>query len=192
MRSHRIFILLSSLLAIFCLTASCTYAVQLDKIKLPPGFRISLYSDKVPGARSMTLGEKGTLFVGTKETGKVYALLDPDHTGKAKQVITIAHGLNQPNGVAFKNGSLYVAEISRVIRYDNIEDRLKNPPEPVVVYDKYPNNDWHGWKFIRFGPDGKLYIPIGMPCNTCEVGDPFGTITRINPDGTGFEIYERG
>ncbi|BAI62635.1 conserved hypothetical protein [Methanocella paludicola SANAE] len=165
--------------------------LHLDTIKLPAGFRIDVYSDGVPGARSMTWGTNGTLFVGTRDEGKVYAITSKD--GKtADGVIVIAEGLNQPNGVAFRNGSLYVAEVSRILRYDNIEASLKSPPEPVVVSDAFPSDAWHGWKFIRFGPDGKLYVPVGAPCNVCERPDPYATIMRMNPDGSGLEVYARG
>ena len=161
-------------------------------ITLPPGFNISIYADNVEGARSMTLSPSGVLFVGTRGEGKVYAVLDTNKDYKADEVITIASGLNMPNGVAFHNGSLYVAEISQVLRYDNIEANLYNPPEPVVVKDDFPSETHHGWKFIRFGPDGKLYVPVGAPCNICERPDPYESITRMNPDGSGFEIYARG
>jgi glucose/arabinose dehydrogenase len=164
---------------------------QLDKIQLPPGFSIAVYAE-VPNARSMCWGAKGTLFVGNRGKDDVYALVDTDKDGKADEKFVIAKGLNSPNGVAFHNGSLYVAEISRITRYDDIENKLTNPPAPVVVYDKYPDNDHHGWKFIAFGPDGKLYVPVGAPCNVCDEKEPFASITRMNPDGTGMEIYARG
>lgn len=166
-------------------------ALQIDKIKLPPGFSIDVYAGNVPGARSMALSPDGTLFVGTRDTGNVYAITSKDGK-KADEVIVIAKGLHMPNGVALRNGSLYVAEVSRILRYDDIEAHLRDPPKPVVVYDKFPTDEWHGWKFIRFGPDGKLYVPVGAPCNICERPDPYATITRMNPDGTGFEIYARG
>jgi glucose/arabinose dehydrogenase len=165
---------------------------QLNKIQLPPGFSISVYAE-VPNARSMCLGDKGTLFVGNREEDNVYAVTDNNKDGKADQVYVIAKGLNTPNGVAFKNGSLYVAEIDRILRFDDIENKLSNPPAPVVVYDKYPDKTHHGWKFIAFGPDGKLYVPVGAPCNVCEEKDSvFATITRINADGSGLEIFAKG
>jgi len=170
---------------------SCTYAVQLGKIKLPPGFKIEVYSDKVPGARSMTLGAKGTLFVGTRDD-KVYAVVDINRDGRADKVYVIASGLEMPNGVAFRDGSLYVAEVSRVIRFDSIEDRLAHPPVPVVVNDGFPSKTHHGWKFIAFGPDGKLYLPVGAPCNICDPGDPYAAILRMEPDGKNLEVFARG
>jgi glucose/arabinose dehydrogenase len=169
---------------------SAKYA--LDKIKLPPGFSISVFAE-VPNARSMCFGSKGTLFVGNKDGDNVYAVVDADKNGVAEKVYTIASGMNSPNGVAFKDGSLYVAEISRITRFDDIENKLSNPPAPTVVYDKYPTEGHHGWKFIAFGPDGKLYVPVGAPCNVCEKTDPvYSSITRINTDGTGMEVFAHG
>jgi glucose/arabinose dehydrogenase len=164
---------------------------QLDKIKLPAGFRINVFAE-VPNARSMTLGDKGTLFVGTMGGGKVYAVVDSDKNGIADKVYTIASGLNTPNGVAFKDGALYVAEINRILRFDDIENHLQDPPQYKVVYDKYPTDAAHGWKFIAFGPDGKLYVPVGAPCNICQPDTMHANITRINPDGTGLEVYAKG
>jgi glucose/arabinose dehydrogenase len=164
---------------------------QLDKIILPPGFRISVYA-QVDNARSLCRGER-TLFVGNRTGDKVYAVQDKNQDGYGEKVFVIDKGLNQPNGVAFRNGSLYVAEINRILRYDDIENRLDNPPPPVVVYDKYPTDTHHGWKFIAFGPDSLLYVPVGAPCNVCEKDDPvYSTITRIRPDGTGMEIFAHG
>ncbi|MBC7848190.1 MAG: sorbosone dehydrogenase family protein [Chitinophagaceae bacterium] len=165
---------------------------QLAKIKLPPGFQISVYAE-VPNARSLCIGEKGTVFAGNRAEDNVYAIVDLNKDGKADSIYIIAKGLNTPNGVAFRNGSLYVAEINRIIRYDSIESRLGNPPQPVVVYDKFPSEKHHGWKFIAFGPDDKLYVPVGAPCNICAKEDPiFSSITRMNPDGSGFEIFAKG
>ena len=140
---------------------------MLSHISLPEGFSISLYSNEVPGARSLALGAKGTLFVGTRSR-TVYALSDTDGDNYAETVRIIADNLNTPNGVAFRDGDLYVAEISRILRYDDIENHLSSPPDPVVVIDTLPRDTHHGWKFIRFGPDGKLYVPVGAPCNVCK------------------------
>jgi glucose/arabinose dehydrogenase len=166
--------------------------LPLDTIKLPPGFRIDLYAHPVPGARSMALGAGGTLFVGSRNAGSVYAVVDAEKDGRGEEVLTLARGLRSPNGVAFRDGSLYVAEISRILRYDRIEGRLKSPPAPVVVKGDLPSDAHHGWKFIAFGPDGLLYVPIGAPCNICDRGDPYASITRMKPDGSGFEIVARG
>lgn len=166
--------------------------VQLDKIKLPPGFHIALYASNVPGARSLVLSPKGTLFVGTRGQGKVYAL-PPAPDGKhAARVVTIANGLEMPNGVALHNGALYVAEVSRILRFDHLEQHLDHPPKPVVVYDKLPTETHHGWKFIRIGPDGMLYVPVGAPCNVCERPDPYASILRMKLDGSGMQVYARG
>ena len=188
--------------SILSLAMSCFMPVQpacgadklpVNLIKVPPGFSVSVYADNVPGARSMALSPAGTLFVGTRQEGKVYALVDHKKENRADEVIVIASGLTLPNGVAFRNGSLYVAEVNRVLRFDNIEARLKNPPKPVVINESLPKKTQHGWKFIRFGPDGKLYVPVGAPCNVCESKDPrFATIMRMNADGTGLEIFARG
>lgn len=165
---------------------------KLDKIQLPPGFSISVFAE-VPDARSLCQGEKGTIFVGNRGKNEVYAVTDSNQDGKGDIVYIIAKGLHMPNGVAFRNGSLYVAEINRILRFDDIENRLANPPDPIIVFDKYPDKEHHGWKFIAFGPDGKLYVPVGAPCNVCNEKDSiFATITRMNPDGTGLEIFARG
>ncbi len=165
---------------------------NLDKIKLPAGFSISVYAE-VPNARSMTLSPSGVLYVGNRSEDNVYAVVDENKDGKADKVYTIAKGLNTPNGVAFKNGNLYIATISTILKLEGIESRLSNPPAPVTVYDKFPKDAHHGWKFIAFGPDGKLYVPVGAPCNICEKKDPvYSSITRINDDGTGFEVFAHG
>ncbi len=166
--------------------------LPLNKIRLPDGFEISIYASDVPGARSMAVGPNGTLFVGTR-VGKVYAIVDRNRNNRTDEVITVARGLRMPNGVAFRGGALYVGEVSRVLRYDNIEARLSNPPTPVVVNDTFPGDRHHGWKFIRFGPDGQLYVPVGAPCNVCERSDGhYALIMRMNPDGTGLEVFARG
>jgi glucose/arabinose dehydrogenase len=167
--------------------------VKLDKINLPPGFRISLLAQNIDGARSLALGKQGTVFVGTRSEGNVYALQDTNGDFRADEVYVIDQGLNMPNGVAVRNGALYVAEVSRILRYDEIENRLSDPLKPVVVFDKFPSDRSHGWKFIAFGPDGKLYVPVGAPCNICEPPkEIYASITRIDPDGTGFDIFARG
>lgn len=165
--------------------------LPLKKIKLPTGFHISIFADNVPNARSMVLTPNQTLFVGTR-AGSVYAVLDANRDHRADKVITIANGLNMPNGVAYRNGSLFVAEVHRVLRYDSIEARLSSPPKPIVVNDHFPSDTHHGWKFIKIGPDNKLYVPIGAPCNICDAGDPYASIMRMNLDGSNLEVYARG
>jgi len=168
--------------------------LPVEEIKLPPGFAIEVYATGVNDARQMALGDNGTLFVGSRTARRVYAVVDRDGDKKVDQVYTIANGLQSPSGIAYRDGALYVAEISRVIRYDGIESKLDSPPEPVVVNDKLPTERHHGWKYLGFGPDGLLYVPIGAPCNVCERKDDerFATITRMKPDGTGQEIFARG
>lgn len=166
--------------------------LPLDKIKLPAGFSISVYAE-VNNARSMALSPSGVLYVGNRDGDKVYAVKDTDGDFKADKKWVIASKLNEPNGVAFKDGTLYIAEISRITRIEGIESRLSNPGTPVVVNDKYPTETHHGWKYIAFGPDGKLYIPVGAPCNICESADPvYASITSINADGSGREIFASG
>jgi len=167
--------------------------LPLDRLELPDGFSVSVFSAEVPGARSMTLSPSGTLFVGTRDNpGRVYALVDADGDGRAERVHVVDERLDMPNGVAFRDGALYVAEVSRILRYDGIEERLADPPQPVVVTADYPSDRHHGWKFIAFGPDGWLYVPVGAPCNVCDEGGVYSSITRIRPDGGGREVYARG
>lgn len=167
--------------------------IDLSTIKLPEGFKIAIFAEDVKNARSITRSPDGTIFVGTRGEGSVYALRDEDGDYKAEKRWTIATDLEMPNGVAVKDGDLYVAEYNRILRYDDIEKQLDNPPKPVVINEDYPSEKHHGWKFIDFGPDGKLYVPVGAPCNICESEEEiFNTITRINPDGSDLEIVQRG
>ncbi len=190
-------LLLTMLLAV--LAGACSRnagdntALALDRVRLPAGFHIEIYAAPVPGARSMSRGSRGTLFVGTRKTGKLYAVVDRNGDHRADEVIVLAEGMNMPNGVAFRDGDLYVAEIDRVLRFKDIEARLDDPPVPTVVNAGFPSDRHHGWKFIRFGPDGRLYVPVGAPCNICESEDPrYASILRMRPDGTGLETFARG
>ena len=171
------------------LTAKPVSEILLNRITLPPGFSISLWADGIPNARSIATGSQGTVFIGTRLVGSVYAVVD---RGGKREVKIIAKGLTSPNGVVFRNGALYVAEISRILRFDNIEARLDNPPAPVVVFDRLPKDGTHGWKYMRLGPDGWLYFNIGAPCNACIVPDTHGQIARLNPDTGAFEMVARG
>ncbi len=166
---------------------------EVPEVILPEGFKIHVFADKVENARSMVLGDKGTVFVGSRGAGKVYAVIDEDQDYIADKVFTIASGLNQPNGVAFLNGDLYVAEVSKIWKYENIEDHLEYPPTPVLISDTFPTDLHHGWKYIAFGPDGKLYVPVGAPCNIClSDNEIYASITRMDPDGSNLEIYAHG
>jgi glucose/arabinose dehydrogenase len=166
--------------------------LPLDKIKLPSGFSIDVYAE-VENARSMALSPSGVVYVGNKDKDKVYAVKDTDGDFKADKKWVLATGLNMPNGVAFKDGDLYIAEVSKISKISDVESKLANPPAPTVVKDDYPTETHHGWKYIAFGPDGKLYVPVGAPCNICESKDEvYASITRINPDGSGREIFAKG
>lgn len=172
--------------------ASADDALPLQKLRMPPGFKISVYASGVRGARSMVLSPRGTLYVGTREEGSLYAIPDADHNKKGDYVVTLGTKMFHPNGVDFKDGSLYVGEINRILRYDKIDTSL-NSPRFVVVNASLPKRTHHGQKYIRFGPDGWLYVPIGAPCNCCEQEDErFATICRMKADGSGFEIFARG
>lgn len=168
--------------------------VQLDKLKLPEGFAIDVWAAEVSNARSMALSETGIVFVGNRQENNVYALVDENADGKADSKYILATDLRMPNGVAIKDGDLYVAEVSRILRFKDIENNLTNPTYEVV-YDGYPDEAHHGWKFIAFGPDGLLYIPVGAPCNICISEDPiFASITRLDVSKPGAkpEIYAHG
>lgn len=170
-------------------------SLPLDSLQLPEGFKIEVFAEGVDGARSMAMGDDGTLFVGTRNDKTVYALRDEDGDFWAEKVMVLDSTLEVPNGIAFKDGDLYVAEVNRLLKYSNIEANLANLPEPEVIYDDYPTEFHHGWKYIAFGPDGKLYVPVGAPCNICDRTDEderFNTITRMDPDGSNREIYARG
>ncbi len=115
-----------------------------------------------------------------------------DSAYKSQDVRTVASGLQLPAGVAYHQGNLYVSAVNRILRFDDIERQLEKPPAPVVVTDKLPSETHHGWKFIAFGPDGKLYVPVGAPCNICEPGDRYANILRMNADGSNMQTFSRG
>jgi glucose/arabinose dehydrogenase len=159
------------------------------KLKVPPGFNVEVYASGMANARSLTLGDKGTVFVGSRLVDKVYAIVNKDgqHTVKV-----LASGLYRPNGVAFHDGTLYIAELSQISKIEKVEDVLDNPPRPTVIYDKLPKDEAHGWKFIAVGPDNKLYIPVGQPGNNVLHDDAHGQIRRINLDGSDAEVVALG
>ncbi|MBK9148540.1 MAG: sorbosone dehydrogenase family protein [Flavobacteriales bacterium] len=166
---------------------------QLEGITLPPGFSITVFADGVKNARALCWGDRGTLFVGSRSAGVVHALRDTNLDGRADEQYIVAEGLNMPVGVAFREGALYVSAIDRILRLDSIEDRLLDPPAPIAITQTFPKDTHHGWKFIAFGPDGKLYVPVGAPCNNCLKDDSlYASITRIDPDGSGREIVAHG
>jgi glucose/arabinose dehydrogenase len=165
-------------------------ALPIERIKLPPGFHIEVLSDALPSARGMALSPKGILYIGSLD-GHVYALELRDGHVTARHVIT--SGLETPAGVAWRDGALYVSAVSKILRFDAIDAHLNDPPKPAVVTDTLPTETHHGWKFIAFGPDGKLYVPQGAPCNVClKDRDRFGLIGRMNPDGSHYEVVARG
>jgi glucose/arabinose dehydrogenase len=168
-------------------------AAQARDIALPPGFRIAVYAPDVPNARQMAVDPSGIVFVGSRSEGKVYAVVDGDGDQQADQVHVLARGLNQPSGLAFRDGALYVAEVNRILRFRDVTRDLARPPRPEVVTDAYPADAHHGWKFIAFGPDGRLYVPVGAPCNVCLPPGPLhATITRIDVAGGRPEVIARG
>tara|TARA_R110002050_G_scaffold137194_2_gene260732 strand:+ start:865 stop:2040 length:1176 start_codon:yes stop_codon:yes gene_type:complete len=165
------------------MSISCpSQALPLDRIQLPQGFSIDIYAENIENARQMALGDNGTVFVGSRKAGNVYALIDTNHDFKADKKIIVATDLFMPSGIAFHQGSLYVAEVDKIWRYPDIEKSLPTIPKAELVFDKLPNKSHHGWKFIAFGPDGKLYVPVGAPCNVCESELPFASILKLDPD----------
>lgn len=169
--------------------AAAQTSSNLADISLPDGFSIDVWTDAVPNARSLALGESGTVFVATRRDGRVYAVTTSEDT--APVVTTIAEGLRMPNGIAFTDGDLYVAENHRIIRFDDIEANLESVPEPEIIIDTLLPERHHGWRYIDFGPDGKLYIALGAPCNVCE-REGSANISRMNADGSEQEVFAEG
>jgi len=163
--------------------------LPLAKLKVPQGFNIEVYAAGMTNAREMAVGDKGTVFVGSRLVDKVYAIVNKD--GK-REVKVLASGLYRPNGVAFKDGTLYIAELSKISKIEKVEDNLDNPPKPTVIYDSLPKDEAHGWKFIAIGPDNKLYVPVGQPGNNVLHDADHGQIRRIDLDGKNAEVYALG
>jgi glucose/arabinose dehydrogenase len=202
-RSHAWFLAAAAgLAALF--TVGCWYrgylagvlpsaAAEAGDISLPPGFQIAVYAPDVPNARQMAAGPPGIVFVGSRSEGKVYAVVDRDGDHRAEQVHVLARGLNQPSGLAFRDGALYVAEVNRILRYRDVARDLARPAKAEIVSDAFPSDAHHGWKFIAFGPDGRLYVPVGAPCNACLPPGPLhATIARLDVAGGRPEVVARG
>ena len=181
-------------LLVAALPSAFAAELPIEKLRLPPGFRIEVLTDAVPNARAMRLGRyadgRGVLYVGSMRAGRVYAVELEE--GRARRVQTVATGLNRPAGLAWRDGSLYVSAVSKILRYDGLDDRLDRPPEPVLLTDRLPADAHHGARFLAFGPDDRLYVPVGAPCNVCEPGPRYASIQRMNPDGSGFETVATG
>ena len=174
---------------------------DLKRVQLPPGFDISLYAEGMTNPRQMVIGDKGTLFVGSRISKNVYAIVDSDGDFKGDQLYTIMNENTvfsdgtkpvMPSELAFKDGSLYVAAVSHILRFDDFESKLDSPGVPTIVTSAFPTAKHHGWKSIEFGPDGKLYVPVGAPCNTCPEKDNIMLISRMDPDGSNIEVVARG
>jgi glucose/arabinose dehydrogenase len=163
--------------------------LPIPHLKLPKGFKIEVYASGIPNARSLRIGDKGTVFVSNRQLDKVYAVVDKHGT---REAIVIASGLDRPNGLAFRNGTLYIAEGTQISKLEHVEDHLDNPPKPAVIYNDFLNHQSHGWKFMGLGPDNKLYVNVGSPCNICEPPDTNGQIRRLNLDGSSPEVVVRG
>lgn len=177
------------LIAVAC-SGSAGAAPPLQHLQVPRGFQVSVFSDAVPDAREMAVGPKGIVFVGSNK-GKVFALVDANHDGRADNVRVIASGLDRPSGVAMRGGDLYVSAVNQILRFPDIGDHLDDPPQPQVVTDKLPDQTHAGGRFIAFGPDGKLYVPMGAPCNVCDKPG-FAKLIRMNADGGGFQDVDYG
>lgn len=184
---------LSLLFPVLLISSSYSDNLPLHQLEVPQGFSVELYAAPVVSARSLCRGDKGTVFVGSADGGRVYAIVPDQKSALGTRVVTVMDGLNSPNGVACKDGALYVAEIHRILRFDQIEKTLNYSKKSMKVIAELPKERHHGLRFIRFGPDGKLYVGIGAPCNVCLTKNPnHATIMRMNPDGSEFEVYASG
>jgi glucose/arabinose dehydrogenase len=159
--------------------------IYLDKINLPDNYHIEVYADNVENARGLDFAPDGTLFAGSRNKGNLYAI-------KEGKVYLLDKDLAMPTGVDYYEGDLYVGAISTIYKYPDILSHLDKPKREVVT-DQFPSDRWHGWKYLRFSPDDKLYVPVGAACNVCDSVNPiYATINTINKDGSGSEIYAHG
>jgi glucose/arabinose dehydrogenase len=171
------------------LTVTPASEIPLQKFKLPAGFKAEIWASGIPGARAMVRAENGKIYVGTRGIGRVYELTD---SGGARSSRVVVDKLVQPSGVAYGNGSLYVMAIDKVLRFDGIASNPGVSPVDITAAFQLPKEQHHNWKYIAFGPDGKLYVPFGAPCNICEPGAEYAQIRRYNADGSGMEVIARG
>ncbi len=163
------------------------------EIEVPANFEITVWADDVPNARAMAMGEDGTIYIGSRSAGNVYAIPDANGDNKADEVILIAEKLKLPVGVSYLDGDLYISAVSKIYKISSIKENLRNEPELEKITDAFPTETHHGWKFIDVGPDGKLYVPVGAPCNICEEDpDQYANIMRMDLDGSNLETYARG
>ncbi|PZM77556.1 MAG: sorbosone dehydrogenase family protein [Candidatus Melainabacteria bacterium] len=195
-KKPRIFFLLGLIATTGYLTFFSVKATtpEMNKIKLPPGFSIALYYKGIPSARSMALSPSGVLYVGSRKIdGDVTAIVDKNKDGVADASYVVGKKLYGPLGMAYKDGDLYVGQINGVVKLKDIDNHLANPPAPEAVNLKLPSDLAHGHKYIRFGPDGWLYIPVGAPCNVCERDwTKYACLMRMKPDGSNLELYAQG
>jgi glucose/arabinose dehydrogenase len=172
-------------LLLTALAATAAATPPVERLRVPDGFHVEVLHDDVPNARQLALGERGTLFAGTRSDGRVWALTEDG-------AVAVASDLRMPSGIAFADGDLYIGAVSRILRLDDIETRLDRPPQPVVITDALPDDGHHGWKHLEFGPEGDLWVPVGAPCNICEEPDPYASILRMDPATGDFEVFARG
>ena len=171
------------------LTVTPAAEIPVQNFKLPPGFKAEIWATGMPGARAMARAENGKIYIGTRGIGRVYEVTD---NGSARTSRVVVDKLVQPSGVAYGNGSLYVMAIDKVLRYDGIATNPNAQPVDMTAAFKLPKEQHHNWKYIAFGPDGKLYVPFGAPCNICVPGEEYAQIRRYNRDGSGMEVIARG
>lgn len=188
---HPRLVLLSGLLAsLIALAANA--AVTATGLTAPPGFHVELFASNVPNVRQLAVSSDGLVFAGSREAGKIYAIIDRNHDFVADEVVTIADDLHLPSGIALHQGALYVGAVERILRYDDIAEHYREHPQPVVLPARLPHDEAHGWKYLGFGPDGMLYVPVGAPCNICLPNPPYGSILRMQPDGRDVTVYATG